>query len=341
MSIERTSPYVAPSRRTVLGGMAGAAASLVYAPHVARASSLKPITFQLDWIAYGRHAPYYVALEKGFYATNGLDVTIQQGTGVADGMRNLAAGKSHFNFNDIGSMIAIRSREGVKIKAVACMYQHSPHTMFFLKNKGINSPKDIEGRTIGSPSGTSPKVMFPAFASANGIDQSKIQWISTDPNSMNALLMAHRADSVITYIFTLPVLENAAQNGDEVGYFTYSDYGADFYANAILGMEDYIAQNPDTVRAFTTATVKGFEYTLANPAEAVSIMMKYQPQLNEQIALKEIPLLQKLSAIDAETKGFGGMTLEKMARTEELTARCLNLTERLAPADLFTNEFLA
>ena len=334
--------HIAPSRRMLLGGIAGTAASFFYAPHIVRAASLEKITFQLDWIAYGRHAPYYVALDKGFYAANGLDVKIEQGMGATDGFRNLVAGNAQFNFNDIGSMIAIRSREGIKLKAVACMYQKAPHSVFYLKNKGISKPKDLEGKSIASPPGSSPKVMFPAFAMANGIDESTLRWLSTDPNSMNAVLMSRRADSIITYIFTLPVLQEAAQDGDEVGAFTFSDYGADFYANAIIGMEDYIEKNPQTVRAFTTATIKGFQYTISNPNEAVSIMKKYRPQLNEDIAIKEIPLLQQLSMTDnTKTMGFGNMTREKMVLTEELAAKYLNLTDRVPVSDLFTNEFLS
>jgi NitT/TauT family transport system substrate-binding protein len=239
-------------------------------------------------------------------------------------------------------MIALRARDGIKFKAVACMYQKAPHTAFYLKNKGISSPKDLEGKRVAYSPGNSPKVMFPAFAAANKIDESTLQWLSVDPNSMNSVLLNHRADSVLTYVFTQPVLQKAAQGGDEVGTFVYSDYGADFYANALIALDDYIAKNPKVVRGFTRATIKGFQYAIDNAQESATIMKKYQPQLDTDIAAKEVSLLRQLGISDDTKKlGLGVMTKEKMAQTEELTIKYLNLGSHLPVADLYTNDFLA
>jgi NitT/TauT family transport system substrate-binding protein len=86
-------------------------------------AATEKVTFQLDWIPCGRHAPYYVALDKGFYSQEGLDVTVAQGTGSVPGLRALGTGKVDFLFADIGPMIAVRSRDGVRAKVLACMYQ--------------------------------------------------------------------------------------------------------------------------------------------------------------------------------------------------------------------------
>jgi NitT/TauT family transport system substrate-binding protein len=321
---------------------AGAGLLSVAAPAISRGATLEKVTFQLDWIAYGRHTPYYVALSKGYYADKGLDVKIEQGTGAMSGFRYLGAGQAQFIFQDVGSMIAVRAKEGLKFKAVACMYQKAPHTAFYIKNKGIIKPTDLEGKKIAYSPGNSPKIMFPAFAQANKIDEAKLSWLSVDPNSMNAVLLNHRSDSILTYIFTLPVLQKAAQGGDEVGTFIYSDLGVDFYANAIIATEDYIASNPKTVRGFTQATLKGFEYAVAHPQEAAAIMKTYQPQLDADVAAMEVPLLQELgTTADTKKYGLGSMTKEKMEQTEELTARYLGLTTRIPSTDLFTNDFLA
>ncbi len=142
-----------------------------------RAAPLKKITFQLDWIAYGRHVPYYVALEKGYFAQAGLDVNIEQGTGAMPGFRYLAADRAQFVFQDIGSMIAARVRANLKMKAVSCVLPEGAHTAFFIKGKGIAAPKDLEGKKLGFSPAISPKIMFPAFAEANHIDQSKLNWL--------------------------------------------------------------------------------------------------------------------------------------------------------------------
>lgn len=328
------------SRRSILHAAAGAGIALASST-TARAAPLKKVNFQLDWIAYGRHLPYYVALEMGYFAEAGLDVTIEQGTGAMPGFRYLAAGRAQFVFQDIGSMIAVRARDGMKIKAVSCIYQRAPHTAFFIKDKGISSPKHLEGKKLAFSPGNSPKVMFPAFAAANNIDEKKLSWLAADPNSLNSLLLNHQADAILTYIFTLPVLQKSAQPGDQIGTFIYSDMGADFYANGVLAMEDYIAANPDVVRGFVKATRQGFEYAWAHPQESIALMQKHQPQLDPDSALKELAILSQLCITDDTNKlGLGVMTEQKMKQTADLMTKYMDLNFNVPVRDLFTNDFL-
>lgn len=337
--MSRMHPKPTLTRRTAL--QAAATLGVTAATRSAQAADLVPITFQLDWIAYGRHVPYYVALKKGFYSAAGMDVKIEQGTGAMAGFRYLAAGRAQFIFQDIGSLIALRARDDMKIKAVCGVYQKPPHTAFYIKGKGITTPKDFEGRKIATSPGSSPKVMFPAFAAANNIDEDKVSWLSTDPNTLNSALLTHQADGMVTYLFTLPVLQKAAQNGEQIGAFTFGDFGVDFYANAILAMEEYITANPTLVRGFVQATKKGFEYTMAHREESVAIMKEFQPQLDLESAMKELDILEDLTTSEDTKKfGFGTMTDAKMKATEELTVKYLQLPGHLAPADLYTNAFL-
>src|SRR5438876_9711285 len=101
------------SRRSFLTQAAGAGVALAAGSRFAHAAPDK-INFQLDWIAYGRHAPFYVALEKDFYSKRDLDVNILQGTGTLQGLRTLIAGQAQFIFNDIGSMMVLRARDNVR-----------------------------------------------------------------------------------------------------------------------------------------------------------------------------------------------------------------------------------
>lgn len=332
----------ATSRRTFLRGTAGAALTLATGASIrpSRAATEK-VNFQLDWIPYGRHAPYYTALEKGFYSSKGLDVSIAQGRGATQGFRRLIADQTQFLFQDVGVMMGVRAKEGTKIKALACMYQKSPHTVFYIKGRGISKPKDLEGKKIAFSPGDSPKLMFPAFAKANNIDESKINWLSVDPNSKNAVLLNHQVDAMLTYLFTLPVLQKAAQSGDAVETFVYADYGADFYSNGIMAKEEFIKQKPELIRGFVQATMQGFKYTIEHPEEAIGFLKKHQPQLDQKTALKEIPILRKLINYDQHKGHLGSMTAEKMQATQDLMVKYLGLKNPPPVSDLFTNEFLS
>jgi len=329
------------SRRTFLGRALGAGLA-VGAPRVGRAwAADEKIVFRLDWIPFGRHAPYYAAVAKGYYSAAGLDVTVEQGTGTLQGFRAVAAGQAEFNFGDIGSMIVVRGKDNLPLKAVACIYQKPPHTIFFIKGKGIAKPKDLEGKKIAYSPGDAVKAVFPAFVKANGIDESKVGWLSVDPNSKNSVLLNYTADAMMTFNLTLPVLQKAARPGDEIGTFVYGDWGVDFYANGILALDDYIAKKPDVVRRFVQATLKGVDYTLGNPVDAVAIMKKSQPQLNEELALKEIPILKDLIITGfTREKGLGRMTREKMQQTRDLVMQYMDVKTAVPVESLFTNEFL-
>jgi NitT/TauT family transport system substrate-binding protein len=333
--------HSALTRRRFMMEGAGAGFALVAAPGIRSARAAEDINFQLDWIAYGRHAPYYTALDKGFYRERGLNVTIQQGRGTLQGIRTLIAGQSQFIFQDIGVMLSVRAKEGSKIKALACMYQKTPHTLFFIKNKGISRPKDLEGKKVAFSPGDSPRLMFPAFAKANNVDESKVGWLSVDPNSKNAVLLNHAVDGMVTYLFTLPVLQKSAKAGDEVGTFVYGEWGADFYSNGIGAMEDYIKSKPEVTKNFVQATMQGVAHTLANPKEAVSILKKYQAQLDEEVALKEIEIIRTLSNAADPKQKLGFMSKEKMEETQELMVKYLDLKNKVPLEEAFTNEFLA
>jgi NitT/TauT family transport system substrate-binding protein len=328
------------SRRTFLRTSAGAGFAFAAGvrPRPARAATEK-LLFQLDWIPFGRHAPYYAALENGFYAEKGLDVTIAQGRSTIQGIRTLVAGQSQFIFQDIAVMLSVRATEGSKIKAMACMYQKTPHTLFYIKGPGITKPKDIEGKKIAFTPGDSPRRMFPAFAKASGIDEAKVSWLSVDPNSKNAVLLNHQAEGMVTYLFTLPVLQKAAQGGDQVGAFVYGDFGADFYSNGLGAMEDYIKEKPQVTRDFVQASMKGVKFTLDNPKAAVGMLKKHQPQLDEDVAVQEVEILRDLIMAD-KAKTLGAMTKEKMQQTQGLMIKYLDLKTPVNLDDAFTNEFL-
>jgi len=329
------------SRRSFLRGTAGAGFAFATGvrPRPARAAT-EAILFQLDWIPFGRHTPYYAALENGFYSEKGLDVTIAQGRSTIQGIRTLVAGQSQFIFQDIAVMMSVRATEGSKIKALACMYQKTPHTLFYIKGPGITKPKDIEGKKIAFTPGDSPRRMFPAFAKASGIDESKVTWLSVDPNSKNAVLLNHQAEGMVTYIFTLPVLQKAAQNGDQVGAFVYGDYGADFYSNGIGAMEDYIKEKPVVTRDFVQATMKGLKFTLEHPKEAVGMLKKHQPQLDEDVALQEVEILRDLTNAK-NAKVLGAMTKEKMQETQDLMVKYMDLKNPVNVSEAYTNEYLS
>ncbi|PJJ65358.1 ABC transporter substrate-binding protein [Compostimonas suwonensis] len=299
-----------------------------------------PVTLQLDWIPFGRHAPFYVAKALGYYEDAGVDVTLVQGSGVAAGYQALAADQADMVFNDLSDIVSASQEQGDDLIATAVFYSVAPHSVFFLKSSGITSPKDLEGKTIAYSAGQSPYQLFPLFAEANGIDASTINWQQVAPQSLNQTFLSGQADAMVTYVLTDPVLQGAAPQGEEVEHFTFGEMGVDLLNNGLITKKSYLDENPDVVKAVTQATVKGYEYAFEHPEEAVDLMMKEVPTLNRDDAIKEIALIKGIVQLPGSTEPIGYIDPTEMADTVATMSTFDGISPAPDPTKYYTNEFV-
>ncbi|MDH3443261.1 MAG: ABC transporter substrate-binding protein, partial [Deltaproteobacteria bacterium] len=160
----------------------------------AQAAELTPVTIQLDFIIGGKHAPWFVALEKGLYAKRGLNATIQAGSGSADTVRNIAAGGAEFGFADISTAIVAKSR-GTPIRVVAQL-GYVPTTIMWRDDTDIKTLKDLEGKSWAISPGQAQWFLMPAYCRINKINFKSIRIEATAPPLQPAALVAGRADFI-------------------------------------------------------------------------------------------------------------------------------------------------
>ena len=299
---------------------------------------LEKVTFQLDWIPLGRHTAYYVALEKGFYTEVGLDVAVTRGSGSGDAIRIVGAGEADIGFADLGTLIEARS-ESVPVKMVAVIYGEAPHAVFTLKGRGIESPKDLEGQTLGGPPGESNRILFPAFANLVGIDLSRVGLVDVEAGAKIPLMLAGTTDATWEYIMAVPNIPKEQQAN--LVTFRYSDYGLTIYSNGIVVSDDVIKNRPDFVRKFVQATIKGWDFVMNNRDESASIMVKFFPHLSMDVVRGEIDIVADKLLLTEEAKqfGLGWMTKEKVESSIKIIAESFNFSP--FPAEnVYTTEFL-
>jgi NitT/TauT family transport system substrate-binding protein len=134
------------------------------------------VKFALDWRFEGPAAAYLVALEKGYYKAEGLDVTIDPGTGSVESINRIASGSHEMAFGDINSLVKFRDNpENAKVKAIAMIYNTPAFAIISLKKSGIKGPKDLEGKTLGAPAPDGAYAQWPIFTKVNGVDASKVK----------------------------------------------------------------------------------------------------------------------------------------------------------------------
>jgi NitT/TauT family transport system substrate-binding protein len=260
------------------------------------------VSFVTDFGFNGRHAYFYVAREKGYYKAEGFDVNFVRGQGSADAIKKVAAGIATFGFADAGSLVLARGNDGVPVKLVSIVYARPPQAIFAIKGSGINSPKDLEGKTVADSASSSVRLLFPAFAKAAGIDETKVKWVVAEGSALPSLLANGRADAICQFSVGEPLI--AAATDKEIVRIAYKDAGLDYYGNGIIASEEMIAQHPDQVRAFVRATIRGMKEAFANPADAAAIMAKYQRELAPAVIEVETRLVAELAEVKDNPLGF-------------------------------------
>src|SRR5919201_161662 len=168
--------------KLVLATLAGFALSISPA-------AAQKITFTLNWVAGGDHAPYFYAQKMGWYKQAGIDVDFETGRGSAASAQKVGAGASQLGLSDMAGVLLFRGK-GADLVGVMNVYANSPQGLYWLKSSGINDVRDLAGKKIGNPAGDGARTMWPALAKKVGIDPNSVTWVNIIANG--AWLKANR-----------------------------------------------------------------------------------------------------------------------------------------------------
>ncbi len=304
-------------------------------------SSPRDIKFTLDFIALGRHAPWYVALAKGYYKDEGLNVTILPSKGTADAIRAVETGIADLGFIDVPSLVAAGPGAG-SVKMVAVNYQKPPYCVFSL-NPGANvtSPKDMVGLEFGSSTASFVWKIHQAFMKMHGLDPSTLRVVNIDASARVPMLASRKVQAIDLFVMSEPGLKRAVKDG-EVKCFLLGDNGLDIYANGIGVKEEFLQKNPEVVRAFIRASLRGWKDALANPEEAARLQTEYVKTLDPQIIVEELGIVKRLAVVpDTEKNGLGSMNRDKMKRTVDFINNNIEVEGRkLTVDDIYRDGYL-
>ena len=159
--------------------------------------------------------------------------------------------------------------------------------MWMWKDSGINSPKDLVGKKIGAPPGDAQRTIFPALAQANGFDPDKVTFVNIAAEAKFSALAAKQMDVIFDYYSGAPFFHKA-MGEENVKYMMFADYGVDVYSNALVASEKYIKENPGIIKRFVKASLRGWEFALKNPEEAIEIMAKHRPEIDKPVLLGQL-----------------------------------------------------
>src|SRR6476620_10723254 len=173
---------------------AGAAAIALAASSLAVAQD--KVSLRLNWYLGGLHVPFYYGKDKGYYAAEGIDLTINEGRGSANTVQVVAAGSDTFGLADSSSVVATAA-EGAEIKSVMSLLTSAGFSVVSLAATGIKTPKDLEGKKLAVSPGDPLGQLFRAMAAANNLDMSKITFVQVDPAAKVVSVLEKRVDALL------------------------------------------------------------------------------------------------------------------------------------------------
>jgi NitT/TauT family transport system substrate-binding protein len=303
------------------------------------------VKFALDWQIQGPQAPFITAKAMGAFTWQGLDVTIDRGTGSQKTIEQVATGTYDMGYGDINSMIEYNVKNPQQpLIAVGIVLNAPPFALLSLKRYGIQQPKDLKGAAIGAPAGDAPRRLWPIFARNAGVPADSVTWTNMAPPLREPALVKGDVKAISGFYFTgfLNLTENLKIPESDVVAFKYSDYGIDLYGNAVVVRVDWLKANEDTVRKFLTALTTGFKATLKDPKAAIVHVKAAEPLSNEATELKRLQLAIAANMVNDEVRRNGLLAIDpaRMQRAIEQVVVAFELGTKPTVAQVFTGAYL-
>jgi len=302
------------------------------------------IRFTLDWLPGSYHAPFFIALYQGYYKAEGLDVTIDRGKGSGEVVRQLATGVYDIGYPDINVLMEFNAKNPNRaFPEVMMAYEQNPSGLFFLKSSGIKTIKDLEGKTLGPVANDSTFKLLPVFAKLNDLDLTKVKVEYIDPALREALLAKGYVNAITGQFFRSVIdLRARGVKDEDIGYFMYKDHGLDLYGNGVAVSRSFLKENPEAVKGFVRATIKGVRDMVRDPKMAVAMAVKYQPLLKSDVELERLKLALEccIAPPNALKHGYGGVDPARLNRTITLISQGYGLPRRPTAEEMFNASFL-
>jgi NitT/TauT family transport system substrate-binding protein len=310
-----------------------AAAALLIGASVAVAAAEK-VTFMIDWLPAGDKAVPYLGVQKGLFAAEGLEVTIQSGRGSSDVVTKLGTGAADIGTGGLSALLQARAQSQVPVKAVLSIYTLQPDAIFTTEGSGITSLKDLVGKKIATATFSSSNVVWPLLLQSNGVDPAKVDLLKADPGALAPMLASGQVVATINWVTVAPAFEKPlGETGKKLKTIPWSEYGFQGYGLSVFASERILGEHPETVKKFLRAYVKATDMAIADPGAAAAALKAMVPEVDVDVATQQfassVPLM-----VNAISKKDGPGAFEKalLATTWEWTAKSQNMAvDKLDP----------
>ncbi|CAN5337098.1 ABC transporter substrate-binding protein [soil metagenome] len=302
------------------------------------------IKFSLDWKYEGPAAPFLIAKEKGYFKAEGLDVTIDTGSGSVEPINRVASGAYQMGFGDINSVLKFNdANPTAAIKSIYMLYNKPSFAIVGRKSLGISAPKDLEGKKLGAPAADGAFAQWPIFVKANGIDASKVTLENIGFPVREPRLAKGDVAAVTGFSFSSYInLKAAGTPAADIVVLLMADFGVSLYGNTIIVSPAFAKDNPNAVKGFLRAFNKAVKETIANPEAGVALVVAANPVADKATELERLKMALSQNVVTAETKtvGLGGVDPARVGKAIDQMALTFTFKTKPTVEAAFDPSFL-
>lgn len=271
------------------------------------------VTYLTSFGQFGRDAFIWEAIEKGYFKEANIEVTVEAGKGTAN-VKDVASDKAQFAAVDLtGALIQIdKATDPLNIVGVAAIHQNALAAVFAPADSGITQPSDLAGKKIADFPGSTVELLFPTYAKLAGFDPSTVQFVTGKPQNLPQMMASGQVDAIDQFVVGQPTVEKVT--GKKITVLPYSDYMSDLYGNVLWTNKKTLTENPDLVKRFEGALLKGLTDSVNDPESAAKALAKHVPTADVESAAAELKIMKNYVLTVPNGGAVGSLDKNRVAR---------------------------
>jgi NitT/TauT family transport system substrate-binding protein len=326
--------------RTAIAALAASCVAALASPALAQT----PVKFTLDGKIEGPVAPFVVAVDKGSFKAQGVEVTIDTALGTPEALGRVAAGTHDMGFAGIVALMKFRDQNpGAPIRAIFMVYNKPAFAIVGRKSRGVVTPKDLEGRKLGAPPADAAYAQWPIFVNVNGIDPAKVAIVNVGVPVREPMLASGEVDAITGLSFSSAIdLKQRGVPPDDINVLLMADYGVELYGSAVLVNSKFAAEKPDAVRAVLRGLVNGLNETVRSPFVAIESVLRRNDTASRPVESERLRMALQDNILTDEVKanGYGSIDGARFERGIDQIGLAYPFKVKPKPGDVFDPAFL-